>query len=299
MEEMSPPDEEEWESYREDTREPGGGNGRPSAMFRGQGRVYGAWTQGLWHTGLSAGGTEDSARKAPSLVSPDPKTKPSNKTKQCGCGQPMGIKAYFWTTKKEGKVVRSVILKMRRNNSLSYLVSVSSRGRGSLDRKELEPRARKHMSEKPRPEPAAMHVTPWKQTHARTGLWPGPVGGPGKQETGEERRAAVSVSVWVCVRKPWMPQTTYLWLGHRFPLRTVYSGETQTQIHVCELGTQKLVAGCVGQRPMCFIRLTSTVMGKTKMILISLVTKRTTPSPIQIPSAFPLENLTVNSFCLS
>ena len=91
--------------------------------------------------------------------------------------------------KKEGKAVRSVILKMRRNNSLSYLVSVSSRGRCSLDRKELEPHAIKHMSEKPRPEPAAMHVTPRKQTHARSGLWPGPVGGPGKQETGEERRA--------------------------------------------------------------------------------------------------------------
>lgn len=129
---------------------------------------------------------------------PRPQNQTLKQDKTVGLQTAQGIKAYFWTTKREGKAVRSVILKMRRNNSLSHLVSVSSRGRCSLDRKELEPRARKHASEKLRPEPAAMHVTPWKQTHARTGLWPGPVGGPGKQETGEERRAA-GASECVCV----------------------------------------------------------------------------------------------------
>lgn len=181
MEEMSQPDEEEWESYWEDTKEPGRCNGRPSATFRGQGRGCRAWMQGLWHTGLSAGGAEDSVRKASSPVSPDPKTKHSNKTKPSGAEDSPGvIKTYFWTTKKEGKLVKSVIVRVRRSNSLSCSVSVSSRGRCSLDRKELEPHARKHASEKVRWEPAARHMTPWKQTHARTGLWPGPVDGLGK-----------------------------------------------------------------------------------------------------------------------
>lgn len=88
---------------------------------------------------------------ASSPVSPDPKTKHSNKTKQSGAEDSPGvIKTYFWTTKKEGKLVKSVIVRMRRSNSLSCSVSVSSRGRCSLDRKELEPHARKYASEKVR-----------------------------------------------------------------------------------------------------------------------------------------------------
>lgn len=150
MEEVSQPEEEEWGSYWEVTKEPGRCNARASATFRGQGRVYRAWTRGLWHTGLSAGGAEDRVSLFPSEPRPQNQTL-EQESKQSGAEDSPGvIKTYFWTTKKEGKLVKSVIVRMRRSNSLSCSVSVSSRGRCSLDRKELEPHARKYASEKVR-----------------------------------------------------------------------------------------------------------------------------------------------------
>ena len=253
----------------------------------------GAWTQGLWHTGLSVGVAEDSVRKASSPVSPDPKTKHLNKTKQSGAEDSPG-----WLKLISGP------RRKRENWSKVWLW----RWEGTILLLGFCFFQRKMLFGQERTGTSCQKACEWKgemrtssNAHCTLeGLWPGPVDGLGKQETAEQRRAAGdSESECVCVCEPWMPQTTYLWLGHWLPLRTVYSGEMQTQIHVYELGTQKPVAGRAVPRPMCFIWLTSTVMGKTKMVLISLVTKRTTPSPIQILSAFPLENLTVNSFCLS
>lgn len=204
---------------------------RKMQCFRGQGHMYTAWTQGLWHTGLSVGVAEDSVRKAFSPVSPDPKTKHLNKTKQSGAEDSPG-----WLKLISGP------RRKRENWSKVWLW----RWEGTILLLGFCFFQRKMLFGQERTGTSCQKACEWKgemrtssNAHCTLeGLWPGPVDGLGKQETAEQRRAAGdSESECVCVCEPWMPQTTYLWLGHWLPLRTVYSGEMQTQIHVYELGT--------------------------------------------------------------
>lgn len=177
--EMSQPEEEEWGSYWEVTKEPGRCNARPSAMFRGQEAcVQESLDNGACDT-LDCQLGECWGQGQPLWWAQTPK--PNTRTRQ----NRVGLKtAQEWSFisgpwRKEGKTGQSVIVRMRRSNSLSCSVSVSSRGRCSLDRKELGPHARKYASERWDENQRRPHDT-WKQTHARTGLWPGPVDSLGK-----------------------------------------------------------------------------------------------------------------------